>query len=256
MKSYYTFGLLVSMIVLLLGGCAPAATAVPTAQVNPADRFAGAWSGSMSFSNRDGTEDIFVTIPSGCVAGEPCGEIFNSAVNCTWEVRLEAVNGDVFDYTFSKTLSGECPAIGNGSLTLQEDGTLVREHVTPDFTATGILGRRAEGYKPMYGFAGTWSGAMSSSENPDRKYDIEIHVPITCKAGNNCGSLTNFSGECGVAMILISVNGGIFEYDFATNTIVECPYGGSGTLTLQPDGSLIMEHVSPNQTMSAVLSRR
>ena len=250
MKNFYTFGLLVSMIVLLLGACAP------SAQSNAADRFAGTWSGPMSFTDRDTTEDVFITIPSGCEAGAVCGKIFNSAVNCTWEVQLEAVNGDVFEYTFSKTLSGECPAIGNGTLTLQADGTLVREHITPNFTSTGILGREAEGYKPMYGFAGTWAGTMSSSENPDRKYDIEVGFPIACKEGNICGGLDNFSGECGVSMILKSVNGGIFEYDFATNTGVECPYGGSGTLTLQPDGSLVMEHVSPNQTLSAVLTRK
>ena len=256
MKNFYTFGLLVSMIVLFLGACAPAATAVPTVQTNPADRFAGAWSGSMSFSNWDGTEDVFVTIPSGCAVGEACGEIFNSAVNCTWEVQLEAVNDDVFEYTFSKTLSGECPAMGNGTLTLQADGALVREHITPNFTATGTLVRQAEGYKPMYGFAGTWSGVMSSSENPDRKYDIEIGVPIVCKTGNTCGGFSNFSVECGVSMILKNVKDNSFEYDFATNTIVECPYGGSGTLTLQPDGTLLWEHTSPNLTASAVLTRK
>lgn len=250
MKKNYTFGFLVSIFVLLLTACAP------SAQSNAADRFAGAWSGPMSFTDRDTTEDVFITIPSDCAAGEVCGEIFNSAVNCTWEVHLEAVKGDVFEYTFSKTLSGECPAIGNGTLTLQADGSLVREHITPNFTATGTLGRQAEGYKPMYGFAGIWSGTMSSSVSPDRKYDIEIGVPITCKTGNNCGGLSNYSGECDVAMILKNVNDGIFEYDFSANTGVECPYGGSGTLTLQPDGSLIMEHVSPNQTMSAVLTRK
>ena len=250
MKNFYTFGLLVSMIVLLLGACAP------SAQSNAADRFTGTWSGPMSFTDRDTTEDVFITIPSGCEAGEVCGEIFNSVVSCTWEVQLEAVKGDIFEYTFSKTLSGECPAMGNGTLTLQADGALVREHITPNFTATGTLVRQAEGYKPMYGFAGTWSGTMSSSENPDRKYDIEIGVPITCKTGNTCGGFGNYSVECGVSMTLKSVNSGIFEYDFATNTIVECPYGGSGTLTLQPDGTLLWAHTSPNQTMSAVLSRK
>ena len=250
MKHFYKVGLLVSLISLLLVACAP------SAQSNAADRFAGAWSGPMSFSDRDTTEDVFITIPSGCTAGEACGEIFNSAVNCIWEVQLGAVNGDVFEYTFSKTLSGECPALGSGTLTLQADGLLVREHVTPNFTSTGTLGRQAEGYNPIYGFAGTWSGTMNSSANPDRAYDIEIFIPIACKAGNNCGGFNNFSGECGVAMILKNIKGKTFEYDFATNTGVECPYGGSGTFTLQPDGSLVMDHVSPNQTMSAVLSRQ
>lgn len=250
MKNFYTFGLLVSMIILLLSACAP------SAQSNAADRFAGAWSGPMSFTDRDWTEDVFITVPLGCAAGQVCGEIFNSAVNCIWEMQLEAVNGDVFEYTFSKTLSGECPAMGNGTLTLQADGTLVREHTTPNFTSTGILGRQAEGYKPMYGFAGTWSGTMSSSENPDRKYDIGIFVPITCKDGNICGGLTNFSGECGVSMILKTADSEVFEYELPTNTIVECPYGGTGKLTLQSDGTLLLEHISPTQTMSGILSRQ
>jgi hypothetical protein len=250
MKINNSIGLFVSIISLLVGACAP------SAQSDAADQFAGTWSGPMSFTDRDTTEDVFITIPSGCVAGEVCGEIFNSAVNCTWEVHLEAVKGDIFEYTFSKTLSGGCPAIGNGTLTVQEDGTLVREHITPNFTSTGILGRQAEGYKPMYGFAGTWSGAMSSSVSPDRKYDIEIFVPTACKVGNNCGSLSNYSGECGVAMILKNVNDGIFEYDFSTNMGVECPYGGSGTLTLQPDGTLLWEHQSPNFTAGGVLNRK
>ncbi|GEM_PF-1895269 len=244
MKHFYTFGLLILLLSLLLGACSS------SAQAESADRFAGSWSGSMSFTDRDTKEDVFVTIPAGCVTGAICGEIFNSAVNCTWEVQLDGVDGNVFEYTFSKTLSGECPAMGSGTFTLQEDGSLVREHVTPNFTSTGILGRQAEGYRPMYGFAGTWAGSMNSSVNPDRNYGIEIYIPITCKDGNICGGFTNFSGECGVSMILKRVNSEIFEYDFATNTIVECPYGGSGTLTLQPDGSLVMAHTSPSQNLS------
>lgn len=47
-------------------------------------------------------------------------------VKCKWEM----------------TLSGECPAMGGGSLTLQADGTLLREHQMPDFTASGPLTRR------------------------------------------------------------------------------------------------------------------
>jgi hypothetical protein len=57
-------------------------------------------------------------------------------------MTLETVNGDVFTYKFSKALSGECPALGGGTLTLQSDGTLMREHKTPDFTARGSLTRK------------------------------------------------------------------------------------------------------------------
>jgi hypothetical protein len=249
MKNRYTFGLIVLMVGMLLGACAP------SAQSNAADRFAGAWSGPMSFTDRDTTEDVFITIPSGCTAGEVCGEIFNSAVNCIWEVQLGTVRGDVFEYTFSKTLDGECPALGSGTLTLQANGTLLREHVTPDFTSTGTLVRLAEGYQPMYGFTGKWSGEMSFSDDPDRINSIELVIPAGCKAGNTCGGISDSTGQCGISMTLKNMNDGIFEYEFPTNTIVECPYGGGGTLTLQSDGTLVMEHTSPDQTMSAVLSR-
>ena len=244
------FYLLVVIAVLVAAAC------TPTAEANLADRFAGTWSGVMSFTDQDNTEDVFVTIPSGCEAGEVCGEIFNSSVHCTWEMQLETVNRNVLEYTFSRTLSGECPAMSSGTLTLQEDGTLVREHVTPNFTATGTLGRQAEGYKPMYGFAGVWSGSMTFSDNPDRKIIIEIFVPVGCKAGNTCGGINNYTGECGVSMTLKTTSGEVFEYELPTNTIVECPYGGTGTLTLQSDGTLLLEHTSPNFTANAVLSRK
>ena len=117
---------------------------VPSAQSIPADRFAGMWSGTMSFTDdANRKEDIVVTIPAGCVEGGVCGNLNNTTVSCTWEMTLETVNGDVFAYKFSKTMSGECPALGGGTLTVQSDGTLVREHKTPDFTASGTLQRRS-----------------------------------------------------------------------------------------------------------------
>ena len=108
--------------------------------IKPANRFAGTWSGTMSFSDDPNRkEDIVVTIPSGCAVGSVCGNIDNTTVSCQWEMTLVSVNGNVFEYTFSKMLSGECPALGGGTLTLQSDGTLMREHKTPDFTASGLL---------------------------------------------------------------------------------------------------------------------
>ena len=249
MKKIYTFGFLVSTFVLLFGACAP------SAQSNAADRFAGTWAGSMSFTDRDTTEDVFVTILSSCEAGEVCGEIFNSAVNCTWEIQLEAVNGNVFEYTFSKTLSGECPAIGDGTLTLQADGTLVREHITPNFTSMGILGRQAEGYKPMYGFSGTWSGRISTPDNPDSKVDIEISIPIGCKIGNICGDIVNPSAPCGIYMIMKANDNNVIDYEFS-DTPEQCAYSGAGSLTLQPDGTLLWEHTSTELTVSAILTRK
>ena len=119
---------------LWISACSPA---TPT---NPADRFAGAWSGTMSFTDdANRKEDILVSIPAGCAAGSVCGDLNNTTVKCQWEMTLAAVNGDVFQYTFSKTLGGECPALGGGTLTLESDGTLMREHTTPNFIASGIL---------------------------------------------------------------------------------------------------------------------
>jgi hypothetical protein len=125
---------LIMCIILLVSACAPALPA------NPSDRFAGTWSGTMSFTDdANRKEDIVVTIPAGCAVGRVCGDLNNTTVNCQWEMTLAAVNGDVFQYTFSETLGGECPALGGGTLTLQSDGTLMREHATPNFTASGVL---------------------------------------------------------------------------------------------------------------------
>jgi len=97
----------------------------------------------MSFTDdANSKDDIIVTIPEGCTAGSICGDINNTTVSCQWEMTLASLSGDVFEYKFSKTLSGECPALGGGTLTLQSDGTLMREHKTPDFTASGVLTRK------------------------------------------------------------------------------------------------------------------
>jgi hypothetical protein len=124
----------VFVIVISLTAC------VSSAQSNPADRFSGTWSGTMSFSDdANRKEDILVTIPAGCIEGGVCGSLNNTTVSCAWEMTLDTINGDVFAYKFSKTLSGECPALGGGTLTLKSDGSLFREHKTPDFTASGTL---------------------------------------------------------------------------------------------------------------------
>ncbi len=122
------------VVVISLTACAPVAPA------NPADRFAGTWSGSMSFSDdTNRKEDIIVSIPAGYKPGSVCGNLNNTTVSCQWEMTLASLNGNVFEYKFSKTMSGECPALGGGTLTLQSDGTLMREHKTPNFTASGVL---------------------------------------------------------------------------------------------------------------------
>lgn len=130
------FYLSIVIAILVVTACAP------PAESNPADRFAGTWSGSMGFTDDPARkEDLIVTIPAGCAAGSVCGDINNTTISCQWEMTLASLDGNVFEYTFSKTMSGECPAIGGGTLTLQSDGTLMREHKTPNFTASGVLTR-------------------------------------------------------------------------------------------------------------------
>jgi hypothetical protein len=97
----------------------------------------------MSFTDdANRKEDLIVLIPSGCTAGSICGDINNTTVNCQWEMTLVSLNGAFFDYKFSNTLSGECPALGSARLTLQSHDTLMREHKTPNFTARGLLMRK------------------------------------------------------------------------------------------------------------------
>ena len=130
----YSRFLLVLLMFFLVSACTPSAPS------NPADRFAGKWSGTMSFTDDPNRkENILVTIPAGCATGNVCGELNNTTMKCQWEMTLASVNSNVFEYMFSKTLSEECPALGGGTLTLQSDGTLMREHKTPDFTASGSL---------------------------------------------------------------------------------------------------------------------
>ena len=132
-RSFYLF---VVMVVLVVTGCAP------SVESNPADRFAGTWSGSMGYSDDPSAkQDIVVHIPTGCATGGACGDIDNGA--CKWEMTLVALDGDVFEYQFAKTLRGEdlCPTgVGTGgTLTLQKDGTLMREHKTTNFIVSGVL---------------------------------------------------------------------------------------------------------------------
>jgi hypothetical protein len=158
MNTKRSFKLLIMLIGLSVSACAPQSASKvtdtdcipsrivrctsPIVQVNPADRFTGTWTGTMSFSDdANRKEDVIVTILPDCAAGDVCGASNNITVSCTWEITLETVNADVFEYNFSKTLSGDCPALGGGTLTLQSDGTLMREHITPYFTASGVLTR-------------------------------------------------------------------------------------------------------------------
>ena len=131
------------MFLLIVFVVAGVTACAPSPESNPADRFAGTWAGTMSFTDdANRKEDLVVTIPDGCAVGSVCGDINNTTVGCQWEMTLASLDGNVFAYTFSKSLSGECPAMGGGTLTMQSDGTLLREHQTPDFTASGSLSQQ------------------------------------------------------------------------------------------------------------------
>ena len=124
--------LLVMLIVLLISACSPSPTA------NPADRFAGTWVGNMTFTDYEGhNEDVVIMIPRGCAPGGVCGDLTSKAIHCTWEMTLESLEGDVFQYKITNVRPKGCPLLGEGSLTLQSDGALMAEHTTPLFVATG-----------------------------------------------------------------------------------------------------------------------
>lgn len=107
------------------------------------NHFSGVWAGTMNFSDDPThTEDIQIVLPQGCQLGKVCGYLDNTTVQCKWEITLTSMQGQILEYTFSKTLSGACPAGSSGTLTIQPDGTLLREHKTPDFTASGSLTRQ------------------------------------------------------------------------------------------------------------------
>jgi hypothetical protein len=107
------------------------------------NHFSGAWAGTMKFSDDPNhTEDIQIVIPQGCQLGKTCGYLDNTTVQCKWEITLNSIKSETLEYTFSKLLSGDCPTGSSGTLTMQPDGTLLREHKTPDFTASGSLTRQ------------------------------------------------------------------------------------------------------------------
>jgi hypothetical protein len=105
---------------------------------------AGLWKGTMKFSDDpQRAEQIEVWIDERCAVGNACGYVDNSTVGCEWQLTYDGMQGQSFLFAHSKTLAGDCPAVGQGKYTLQPDGRLLREHTTPDFTARGLLTRKS-----------------------------------------------------------------------------------------------------------------
>lgn len=128
-------------IVILVTLIALAAIGVSTAwaQVVTTNAIAGTWYGNMHFSTGNHVERIRLTIPEGCEPGSVCGSLLNYSVQCTWEITYDGFSNDAYQYHFSNTMKGDCPAGSAGSLSLQPDGQLYRVHITPMFTASGTL---------------------------------------------------------------------------------------------------------------------
>jgi hypothetical protein len=111
-------------------------------EVVTTDSIAGTWYGNMNFSGVNKVERIKLTIPTGCEPGGVCGTLQNYPVQCIWEITYDGFSGGAYQYHFSNTLKGACPAGSAGSLVLLPDGTLYRTHQTPVFIATGTLSQR------------------------------------------------------------------------------------------------------------------
>lgn len=121
---------------------AQTATAAPPTKKNT-KTIAGLWAGTMDFSNDPAhTEDIEVQIDPDCVVNSACGFVNNLTVHCRWELTYRGTQADAFLLEHTKTLSGDCPASGVGQYTLLASGKLERKHVTPDFTASGVMTRK------------------------------------------------------------------------------------------------------------------
>jgi hypothetical protein len=239
---------------------APAATVIappPSTESNPADRFAGTWTGTMSATDDPSAKaDTVTTIPTGCSANEICGDTINLANGCQWEMTLISVEGGILEYNYSKTLEGECPALGDGTFTLNSDGSLSREHRFPDFTITGTLTRQSAEQNRADRFAGTWSGVMSFTDDANRKEDIVVTIPTGCVTGSVCGDMNNTTLGCQWEMTLASLDSDVFTYAFSKTMSGECPALGGGTRTLGSDDILMREHVTPDFTASGPLTRR
>jgi carbohydrate-binding DOMON domain-containing protein len=137
MKKQTLFTLVVLVVLLSI-----AVLGVSTARaddVTNTNAIAGTWNGNMHLSVTNSVQRIKLVIPAGCEPGYVCGTLLNYAVQCNWEITYDGFSAGAYQYHFSNTLKGGCPAGSAGSLTLMSDGTLYRVHQTPQFTATGAL---------------------------------------------------------------------------------------------------------------------
>jgi hypothetical protein len=133
-QALFTLVVFVALLSLAVLGVSSA-----RAEQTNTDAIAGTWHGNMHLSVTNAVQRIKLAIPAGCEPGQVCGTLLNYAVQCTWEITYDGFSAGAYQYQFSNTLKGGCPAGSAGSLTLMPDGTLYRIHQTPQFTATGSL---------------------------------------------------------------------------------------------------------------------
>jgi hypothetical protein len=134
-QTLFTMTILIVVAVMIATGVSN----VKADEVVTTDAIAGTWYGNMHFSDAPSVQRIMLSILAGCEAGEVCGTLLNYPVQCTWEVTYDGFTNGAYQYHFSNTLDGNCPAGSTGSLKLMPDGTLYRIHQTPQFTVSGYL---------------------------------------------------------------------------------------------------------------------
>ena len=127
--------LALGVLLLTLATTLPAAAGAPNTSA-----IAGTWYGNMTFPNNS-VQHIQVSI-ADCTIGNVCGFVHNYAVQCTWELTFDGKQDQAYVFHHSQTLTGSRPAQGTSYYTPQPDGSLLRVHVNPQFTAEGVLKQR------------------------------------------------------------------------------------------------------------------
>lgn len=132
---------------------APPTDTPPTAEPTPEpivdlepDDFAGKWDGRVRYSDAPGQfNHVTYEIPTGCEVGGDCGTAYIRDVPCEFGLRLVRIGASTLFYRFASFLDGDeaCEdAVGTGgTLILQPDGKLMRQHNLGGYSVFGELTR-------------------------------------------------------------------------------------------------------------------
>ena len=107
------------------------------------DVIAGRWTGTV-IDDQGGTPlRIDISITSACGVNELCGTIYVPGIPCWGDLRLEQINGDIFEFLEANVTGASTCGSGGGIdiLQLLPDGTMMREYTSQDrsLTSHGIL---------------------------------------------------------------------------------------------------------------------